>query len=292
MEDDHHLLELTLISAQGLKSPFSSNMRRLQTFAVTWIQASTKLRTRIDRVGSENPTWNDKFLFRVSPSFLAGETSAITVEVFAVGILKDTLLGSVRILLSSFLPSGRFLPTASPSAPPSVSSSTPDLRLPRIRTPAFGAFQIRRPSGRFQGILNVAAVVVDISDFGSLAGLTAIGYHDLMREKSSNRRKHDNQKCKRSGKSEAGEDSSVDDSCGGDFTEASDGGESTTSTSSAASAAASPRILREMNGQELNHTECGGGGILCWLNLPRKIHISPSDENFRVLCSSQQIKRQ
>lgn len=269
MEDDDHLLELTLISAQGLKSPLSSNLRRLQTFAVTWIQPTAKLRTRIDRVGSKNPTWNDKFLFRVSPSFLSGDTSALTVDIFAVGLLKDPLLGSVRILLSSFLPR-----SASSS---SSSSSSPDFR---FRSPAFGAFQIRRHSGRFQGVLNVAARVIDVSDFGSLAGMSAIGYGDLIGKKAVTRRKHR----QRPEMLETGEESPVS---GGEST---DGGESTTSNSSAASTAAvdpSSRILREMNGQEsLERKNSGGGRILCWPALPRKIHISPSDENIRVLCSS------
>ncbi|GAU13608.1 hypothetical protein TSUD_347120 [Trifolium subterraneum] len=58
------VLEINLISAQGLKPP-SSLKRRFQTYALTWIDSSTKLRTRVDKIGGQNPTWNDKFLFKI-----------------------------------------------------------------------------------------------------------------------------------------------------------------------------------------------------------------------------------
>ncbi|KAK9715423.1 hypothetical protein RND81_06G163900 [Saponaria officinalis] len=74
-----HLLEINLISAQNLKQP-STNLRRLQTYVVVYIDSNFKLRTRVDHVGAENPTWNDKFIFRVSDDFFRRETSAFTVK--------------------------------------------------------------------------------------------------------------------------------------------------------------------------------------------------------------------
>ncbi|XP_047952926.1 uncharacterized protein LOC125198650 [Salvia hispanica] len=99
---DHQILEINLISAQGLKPP-PSNLRKMQTYAVTWVNPASKLRTRVDSLGGENPTWNDKFLFRVSDHFLSGDTSAVSVHIFAVGYITDVLIGTIR------RPSGRFL---------------------------------------------------------------------------------------------------------------------------------------------------------------------------------------
>ncbi|OMO64364.1 C2 calcium-dependent membrane targeting [Corchorus capsularis] len=164
-----YVLEITLISAQGLKEP-SSKLRRMQTYATAWVDSSVKLRTCIDRVGGENPTWNDKFLFKVSPEFLSSETSGVSVEIFSVGVLKDTLLGTVRFLVSNFLPTGSSFDA--------------------LKTPSFNAVQVRRPSGRIQGVLNVGATIRDGADVPALSGgVSAIGFRDLIIEniRASNR---------------------------------------------------------------------------------------------------------
>ncbi|KAK7397391.1 hypothetical protein VNO78_18561 [Psophocarpus tetragonolobus] len=153
------VLEINLISAQGLKPP-SSPRRSLQTYAVTWIDPATKLRTRVDKLGAQNPTWNDKFLFRVTPHFLAGDTSSVCVAIYAVGTFRDHLVGTVRFLISNML---------SPEAD--------------YTSPCFSAFQIRRPSGRFHGVMNIGAMLMDASGFPALEKTSAIGYRDLMGEK-------------------------------------------------------------------------------------------------------------
>ncbi|GMJ14241.1 hypothetical protein HRI_005093300 [Hibiscus trionum] len=148
MEASPQVLEINLISAQGLN-------RQTKTYAIAWVDPSTKLRTRIDRIGGENPTWNDKFLFKVSPDFLSRVTSAVSVEIYAVGFFRDKLIGTVRILISSVLP------TASSA-------------------PAFAAFLIRSPSGEFFGTLNVGAMVVNgFTGFRALSKASAVDYHDL-----------------------------------------------------------------------------------------------------------------
>lgn len=147
------LLEINLISAQNLERSAHSAARRLHTYAVAWVDPATKLRTRIDRVGRENPTWNDKFIFRVPAGFLSSDSSAISIEIYALGLLRDALVGTVRFL---------------------VGSST------AAAVPAFSALQIRRPSGRCQGILNVGAVVLAGPLHPSLFGSSAVGYQDLM----------------------------------------------------------------------------------------------------------------
>ncbi|XP_010558831.1 PREDICTED: uncharacterized protein LOC104827356 [Tarenaya hassleriana] len=73
----------------------------MQTYAVIWVDPSYKLRTRIDRIGAEDPVWNDKFLFQVSAS---------------------------------------------------------------LKAPSLLALQIRFPSGKFHGVLNIGAMVIDASE--------------------------------------------------------------------------------------------------------------------------------
>ncbi|RWV83438.1 hypothetical protein BHE74_00018450 [Ensete ventricosum] len=156
-------LEINLISAQGLQPPGGN--RRLQAYAIIWIDSYVKLRTLVDRVGGENPTWNDKFLFRVHPSFLADDSpSAYSVEIYAAGgwYLPDSLVGSVRFLVGNL----RLLSRHSDR-------------------PVFDAVGIRRPSGRFQGVLNVGAAVlgsVPAVAARALAIRPAIGYRSLMSE--------------------------------------------------------------------------------------------------------------
>lgn len=250
--ENTHLLEITLISAQDLKSPAAATtLRRLKTYAMVWIDPNTKLKTRIDSTGVQNPTWNDKFIFRVTSDFLAGDTSAVTIDIFAVGVLKDQLLGSVRLLLSNVL---------SPSS--------------EVGAPGFAAVQIRRPSGRFHGILNVGATMIDGCGLELLAGVSAIGYRDLM-GMNPRRKKH------RRGISDV---SSGSESCGGDSVDFSDGTESTGSTTSSSSASTST-VLRELNG--IGQKEMAGkkGVILCGPGFLNKVHISQSDQDIQALGS-------
>ncbi|KAL9228888.1 hypothetical protein vseg_004418 [Gypsophila vaccaria] len=233
-----HLLEINLISAQNLKQP-STNLRRLQTYAAVYVDSSFKLRTRVDVNGAENPTWNDKFIFRVSDDFLRRQTSAVTVDIFAVGVLKDALLGSVRFLVSNVI-------------------SPASLSVPHA--PAFFAVQVRRSSGRFHGVLNLGAVVIDVADSAtsSLSAVSAIGYADMM-GRTRRRKTH------RRGVSEA---SSGSESWGGDSVDYSDGTESTGSTNSTSST-----ILKEVNGRK-DEKE---GRILCGLGFQKKVHINDDD---------------
>ncbi|XP_058103589.1 uncharacterized protein LOC131247178 [Magnolia sinica] len=155
---DFHLLEINLISAQSLKKPASPlHIHRMQTYAVAWVDPTTKLRTRVDLVGAENPTWNDKFIFRVPASFLDPfSSSAFCLEIYAVGRILDTLIGTVRCLVGG-------------------------LRLcPSVATPSFAALQIRRPSGSFHGIVNLGATLLPPSFHALMGGIAAIGFHDLM----------------------------------------------------------------------------------------------------------------
>lgn len=230
----------------------------MQTYALTWVDSSTKLKTRVDKIGAENPTWNDKFLFRVSREFLASETSGVSVAIYAVGCLRDHLIGTVRLILSNIFSSGD-----------------------DVGTPSFSAFQIRRPSGRFHGVINIAAMVIEGSEFPMLNLSPAIGLRDLMGENvrlGIKSKRHENQRKLKS--KDIDEYSS--DSCEESVSEAvdfSDGTESSTSSSSTASTA-----LKDWNGvRELAGSKgLKSPGLFCGLLTQRRIHLTPSNPNLSL----------
>ncbi|KAG4910926.1 hypothetical protein JHK82_056934 [Glycine max] len=162
------LLELNVISAQDL-APLGRNMR---TYAVSWVHPDRKLSTRVDSEGHTNPTWNDKFVFRVDEEFLYSDTSAIMIEIYALHWFKDIHVGTVRVLVGNLAP---------PPSKPFHNNRTPlGMR--------FIALQVRRPSGRPQGILNIGFTVLD-SSMRSMPLYThnasAVGYRHLMGEKDA-----------------------------------------------------------------------------------------------------------
>ena len=135
-----HLLEVTVISAQDLHRRQLG--RRVRAYAVAWTDgAARKLRTDVDLAGGADPTWNDRFLFRVDAGFLRSETAAVAVEVRATRRLgPDAVLGRTRIVVSTFV------------RPPksAVAAAAPTGR-------QVAALQLRRPrSLRPQGMVNVA----------------------------------------------------------------------------------------------------------------------------------------
>ncbi|KAL3517238.1 hypothetical protein ACH5RR_024140 [Cinchona calisaya] len=268
MEEDQ-ILEFNLISAQSLKTP-SGNRRPMHTYALAWVDPTTKLRTRIDRVGAENPTWNDKFLFLVSSDFLASETSGVTVEIYAVGQFRDYLIGSVRFLLSSCI--GVFPASAY-----------------TIGTPAFTAVQIQRPSGKFNGVLNIAASISSSSssDFEIFNDASAASFRDLMEGEIEKEKDDDRRRWRRPspiGSRRSEQSSSCGESSDFDFS-SSDGAESTTSSSSSSSSTASAaskkwngvrmRVIKEIKKKGVVEV----GGLLCGLLQQRKIKSCPSDHD-------------
>ncbi|KAF8718093.1 hypothetical protein HU200_025571 [Digitaria exilis] len=144
LPEGERLLEVTLISAQGLKPP-SGLRRRLQAYAVAWVDAGHKLQTRPDAAGGLDPAWHARFLFRVREASLADDSrAAVSVEIYAAAagswhLGGDSLVGSARFLLG-------------------------DHRLLHrpVGSPSMFAVGVRRPSGRVHGLLNVAASLVAV----------------------------------------------------------------------------------------------------------------------------------
>ncbi|KAK6781118.1 hypothetical protein RDI58_023302 [Solanum bulbocastanum] len=161
------LLEINIISAQDLE-PMSKKMK---TYATVWVHPTRKLTTAVDIEGGNNPTWNDKFVFRVDEEFLRQDTSAVQIEIHCGHWFKDSLVGSVRVLVGNLIP------------PP---SRTHHNHHPHNLGMRFVALQVRRPSGRPQGILNIGVALLD-STMRSMPLYTelnksAVGYRDLMEE--------------------------------------------------------------------------------------------------------------
>ncbi|KAK9292166.1 hypothetical protein L1049_020125 [Liquidambar formosana] len=159
------LLEIDVISAQDL-APITKSMR---TYAVAWVRPERKLTTRVDKQGHANPTWNDKFVFRVDDAFIENDSSAIMIDIYALSWLRDVRVGTVRVLINNLI----------------SASNRSTLENSRMR---FVALQIRRPSGRPQGILNMGVTLLD-STMRSMPLYTelsasALGYRDMMDEKT------------------------------------------------------------------------------------------------------------
>ncbi|KAM0925462.1 hypothetical protein ACQ4PT_004135 [Festuca glaucescens] len=145
-----HLLAVTVISAQDLHRQKLG--RRVRAYAVAWTDgAARKLRTDVDLAGGSDPTWNDRFLFRVDAGFLRSETAAVAVEVRAVGGLgRDAVLGRTRIVVSTFVR-------------PSRSAAAPSGR-------QVAALQLRRPRTlRPQGMVNVAVALLGAAQARAVA---------------------------------------------------------------------------------------------------------------------------
>ncbi|XP_057515848.1 uncharacterized protein LOC130797305 [Amaranthus tricolor] len=135
MTESFQLLQINVLSARDLASMGKS----MHTYVVGWINPARKQTTRIDHNGNNCPEWNDRFVFRVTPRLLSSESSFIEIEIYCQAWLRDTLIGSVRVAIANILPA---------SGP--IGSTRRSV-----------ALQIRRPSGRPQGILNVTVSVLE-----------------------------------------------------------------------------------------------------------------------------------
>ncbi|KZV43595.1 hypothetical protein F511_20857 [Dorcoceras hygrometricum] len=159
------LLEINIISAQDLE-PVSKKMR---TYATAWMHQSRKLTTCVDAEGKNNPTWNDKFVFRVDEDFLRRDTSAVMIEIYSVSWFRDMLVGTVRVLVGNLIP-------------PPVRSHDHRHHMGM----RFVALQVRRPSGRPQGILNIGVALLDSSmrsmPLYTQLSASAVGFRDLLED--------------------------------------------------------------------------------------------------------------
>lgn len=168
-----------MISAQDL----AKVTRKMKTYAVAWVHPDRKLSTRVDTPGHNNPTWNDKFVFRVDNDFIYGETSAIMIDIYALHWFRDVHVGTVRVIVGNLIPPVQF--------PRQHKQHHVHLGM------RFVALQIRRRSGRPQGILNIGVALLDSTKRSMplySQDASAVGYHHLMGETDKNNKKKDDDK--------------------------------------------------------------------------------------------------
>ncbi|KAK8709729.1 hypothetical protein V6N13_060737 [Hibiscus sabdariffa] len=169
LKTSFQLLELIVISAQDLEP--ICNHRKMKTYAVAWVHPGRKLSTRIDHQGHTNPTWNDKFTFRVDEEFFSRDTSAIMVEIYATHWLRHVHVGTVRVMIKNLVPQL----TCRSNRRDEVQLGT-----------TLAALQVWRPSGRPQGMLNIGLALIDNSKRSMplylQMGSSVVGYKHLMGE--------------------------------------------------------------------------------------------------------------
>lgn len=172
------LLEINVISGQDLEQV----SRKMQTYATAWVHPKRKLSTAVDTQGHANPTWNDKFVFRVDEEFLRLDTSAVTIEIYAHSWFRDTLVGTVRVLVGNLIP-------------PPLSRPHRGHNHHHDSGMRFAALQVRRPSGRPQGLLNIGVAMLDSSmrsmPLYTQLSKSALGYRDLMGQENSQHEEQD-----------------------------------------------------------------------------------------------------
>ncbi|XP_042059798.1 uncharacterized protein LOC121804365 [Salvia splendens] len=96
----HQLLEINIISAQDLELVSKS----MKTYAMAWMNPKRKFTSRVDDLGKNNPTWNEKFVFRVEEEFLKQDTSAVMIGIYSNNWFCDVLIGTVRCLVGKLIP--------------------------------------------------------------------------------------------------------------------------------------------------------------------------------------------
>lgn len=129
-------LQINIVSARDIASVSKS----MQTYAVVYINPDQKMTSRVDPKGKNCPEWYEKFTFWVVPQILYSDSCTVVVEIYARSCIRDTLVGSVRVPAHQIIPAH-----------------------PTAQTRRAVALQIRRPSGRPQGILNIAVSLLEDS---------------------------------------------------------------------------------------------------------------------------------
>ncbi|XVE64889.1 hypothetical protein DITRI_Ditri07aG0138000 [Diplodiscus trichospermus] len=146
--EQHFTLEITVVSAQGLKNTFSSLFsHRLRPFITIttfppplppFDTTNNKrhrhvFQTRVDDQGGVNPTWGDKFHVPIDTTFFANRYSCVYIQLFTKRLIAgQTQLGWCQI----------------PAA---------DIGLPPVGSVRQLSYRLRaRDSTRTHGVVNVA----------------------------------------------------------------------------------------------------------------------------------------
>ncbi|GLT68369.1 hypothetical protein SLA2020_406100 [Shorea laevis] len=128
-------IEVLIISAQDLKNV--KHVNKMKTYAVVYVEKSHVAKTGVDEHGETNPTWNEVVKVKFPPRLPENDVlAAVNVDIYANGHVREKPVGSARVLLCDVLRGG----DASEPADNPIQCMT---------------VQVRRPSGRPQGFLNL-----------------------------------------------------------------------------------------------------------------------------------------
>ncbi|XP_043700404.1 uncharacterized protein LOC122651146 [Telopea speciosissima] len=128
-------IEVLIISAQDLKNV--KHVTKMRTYAVVYVERDMETRTHVDEQGGVNPTWNEVVKVKFHKGLAENDVkTALNVDIYAHGHIREKPVGSARVLLCDVLKGG----DASEPADNPIQCMT---------------IQIWRPSGRPQGLLNL-----------------------------------------------------------------------------------------------------------------------------------------
>ncbi|XP_068666663.1 protein SRC2-like [Aristolochia californica] len=129
-------IEVLIISAQDLKNV--KHLTRVRAYAVVYVDHDMVSKTSVDREGGVNPVWNERLTvrFRERPSPEEDVLTALNVDIYAHGHLREKPIGSARVLLCDVLGEG-------------------SVEEPADNPIQCLTLQVWRPSGRPQGFLNL-----------------------------------------------------------------------------------------------------------------------------------------
>lgn len=139
-------MEITLISAHDLKN--ATILSKTKAYAVAWISndLKNKQRTPVDRENGTNPTWNQVMTFILNDSALRQGRLVLEIAIFSEATFGDKEIGCVRIPLNEFL---------KPVGSNKGASATAQ----------FVSYQVRKPSGKAKGVLDLCVRFAEKVDF-------------------------------------------------------------------------------------------------------------------------------
>lgn len=139
-------MDITLISASDLKK--ASMLSKTKAYAIAWISNDPKNRqcTPIDKVNANNPTWNQLIKFILNDSALQQGRLFLEIAIYAAATFGDKEIGRVRIPLNELLK-----PAGSNKGARAMAQ--------------FVSYQVRKPSGKAKGVLNLSVRFAETVDF-------------------------------------------------------------------------------------------------------------------------------
>lgn len=129
---EERTINLTVISASDLKKV--STFGKQSSYAVAYVYTNRKQTSKVDHDGGVNPTWNSRLVLEADEEQIRSGRSHITLELHSHGTFGGKLIGTATIPLSDIAKEG-------------------------ASTPQFMAFEVHRPSGKVQGIVNVSVAL-------------------------------------------------------------------------------------------------------------------------------------